>query len=557
MDMAAEGITSDSIFIQNSRPIKFVVNRINISDQDREWITDVLIPELQRLGDRGIVFGRAAASPEGPYDNNRRLANQRRASVDALLRSYGIGTDHIQYDVVAEDYDLLYTMMMLKHDAKFHDVDSLITLYADDTQRLKAAMKQHDGGKLWRYLLKEYFPKLRAVRIIVVDKRLANIDSNDLAPRPIAATIPATVADCHLRIQNADITPAYIIPATTPASTLPRREVLSVKTNVLFDFAYMPGYDRFCPIPNVALEYYPLHGHFTYGASFDCPWWQHYDEHKYFQVRNYQLHTRYYLRSGDIRKRKPGEGAASAITLRIDYKLTSVDGSNETINVKGATATVPAQYTEWKSGYAYTYIFKISQDTNGSTGGTSTGLTAISFDAVVVDDEANGLQETITTVSDNSFTTYGYKDNKVTTNGNEYVNGTDIYATVYVPAAGETAAKTVAPQKLYTVTLESGATQTINEASVANALVKGTNDATAKTWTVTDYAGKKMVVTETADGFATTVTEVPAGPGYTLKVNALKWKGVVTDPATETYYAVEYDNGTKKSYKIVKVVKNN
>lgn len=253
----------------------------------------------------------------------------------------------------------------------------------------------------------------------------------------------------------------------------------------------------------------------------------------------------------------PSEGAASAITLRIDYKLTSVDGTNETINVKGATATVPAQYTEWKSGYAYTYIFKISQDTNGSTGGTGTkpGLTAISFDAVVVDDEANGLQETITTVSDNSFTTYGYKDNKVTTNGNEYVNGTDIYATVYVPAAGETAAKTVAPQKLYTVTLEDGATQTINEASVANALVNGKKGTDAKTWTVTDYAGRDMVVTE-AEGVATTVDTVPAGPGYTLNVNALKWTGVVTDPAKETYYAVEYDNGTKKSYKIVKVVKN-
>lgn len=245
----------------------------------------------------------------------------------------------------------------------------------------------------------------------------------------------------------------------------------------------------------------------------------------------------------------PSEGAPSAITLRIDYKLTSVDGSNETINVKGATATVPAEYTEWKSGYAYTYIFKISQDTNGSTGGTGTGLTAISFDAVVVDDEVNGLQETITTVSDNSFTTYGYKDNKVTTNGNEYVNGTDIYATVYSAGA------TVAPQKLYTVTLETGATQTINEASVANALAKGTNDTTAKTWTVTDYAGMKMVVTET-EGVATTVTSVPADPDHTLSVNALKWKGVVTDSATETYYAVEYNNGTKKSYKIVKVVKN-
>lgn len=243
----------------------------------------------------------------------------------------------------------------------------------------------------------------------------------------------------------------------------------------------------------------------------------------------------------------PSEGAASAITLRIDYKLTSVDGSKETINVKGATATVPAEYTEWKSGYAYTYIFKISPDTNGSTGGTTPGLTAISFDAVVVDDEANGLQETITTVSDNSFTTYGYKDNKVTTNGNEYVNGTEIYATVYSAGA------TVAPQKLYTVTLEAGATQTINEASVANALVNGKKDTTAKTWTVTDYAGKKMVVTETTEHVATTAS-VPAGPGHTLNVNALKWTGVVTDPAKETYYAVEYDNGTKKSYKIVKVV---
>lgn len=252
----------------------------------------------------------------------------------------------------------------------------------------------------------------------------------------------------------------------------------------------------------------------------------------------------------------PSEGAASAITLRIDYKLTSVDGSKETINVKGATATVPAEYTEWKSGYAYTYIFKISQDTNGSTGGSSTGLTAISFNAVVVDDEANGFQETITTVSDNSITTYGYKDNKVTTGGNEYADGSDIYATVYVPAAGETAAKTDAPQKLYTVTLEADATQTINEASVANALVNGTNNATDKTWTVKDENGKKMVVTETT-GVATIVTEVPAGLDYTpLKVKALKWTGVVTDQAKETYYAVEYVNGAKKSYKIVKVVKN-
>ena len=254
----------------------------------------------------------------------------------------------------------------------------------------------------------------------------------------------------------------------------------------------------------------------------------------------------------------PAEGNSQPANLRIDYKLTATDGTGEVINVKGATATVPAKYTEWKSGYAYTYIFKISQNTNGSTGGTSTGLTAISFDAVVIDDEANGLQETITTVSNPSITTYGFKDGKVTTGGNEYVAGTDIYATVHVPATGtETTATTAAPQKLYTVTIETGAAQTINEASVANAIAKGTQDATGKTWTVQDANRKTMTVTEVADGIAKSVTSVPTEDGRGLEVNALKWTGAVTDPATETFYAVEYKDGAnKKYYKIVKVVKN-
>ena len=252
----------------------------------------------------------------------------------------------------------------------------------------------------------------------------------------------------------------------------------------------------------------------------------------------------------------PAEGESQPVTLRIDYKLTATDGTGEVINVKGATATVPAKYTEWKSGYAYTYIFKISQNTNGSTGGTSTGLTAISFDAVVIDDEKNGLQETITTVSKPSITTYGFKDGKVTTGGNEYVAGTDIYATVHVPATGtETTATTAATWKLYTVTIETGAAQTINEASVANAIAKGTPDTANKTWTVKDANGKKMIVTETA-GVATTVDSVPTEDGHDLKVNALKWTGTVTDPATETIYAVEYkDAAGKFFYKIVKVVK--
>ena len=254
----------------------------------------------------------------------------------------------------------------------------------------------------------------------------------------------------------------------------------------------------------------------------------------------------------------PMQDKSDPATIRIDYKLTATDGSNEVINVKGATATVPAQYTAWKPGYAYTYIFKIAQNTNGSTDPddpNKTGLTAISFDAVVLNDEVNG-QETVTTVSDPSITTYGYNTTtkKVTTDGNEYKSGTEIYATVHIPATGAAEgqqATTKAPQKLYTVTLETGAAQTINESSVANAIAKGTkdNETNPTTWTVTDANNKKMVVT-TATG-TESVTSVPTEDGTGLTVNALKW----TAGAAGTYYAVEYtdDTTSKKTYKIVKI----
>lgn len=251
----------------------------------------------------------------------------------------------------------------------------------------------------------------------------------------------------------------------------------------------------------------------------------------------------------------PAEGESQPANLRIDYKLTATDGTGEVINVKGATATVPAKYTEWKPGYAYTYIFKISQNTNGTTGKPGedpSGLTAISFDAVVLEDEKNGLQETITTVSDPSITTYGYNrtTNKVTVNGGEYEAGTEIYATVHVPATGTEEATTAAPQKLYTVTIADGAAQTINEASVANAIANGKKDQETNptTWTVTDANGRVMVVTA-ATG-TTTVTEVPTEDGHGLTtVNALMWTGTAS-----TIYAVEYtDKNGAKSYKIVTV----
>lgn len=98
------------------------------------------------------------------------------------------------------------------------------------------------------------------------------------------------------------------------------------------------------------------------------------------------------------------------LTLRVDYTLVATDGSGETIKVYGAKAVVPATYTVWQPNYAYTYVFKISDNSNGWTSQTNTdpkGLFPITFDAVVTNFvDANAEQATITTVATPSITTY-------------------------------------------------------------------------------------------------------------------------------------------------------
>lgn len=240
----------------------------------------------------------------------------------------------------------------------------------------------------------------------------------------------------------------------------------------------------------------------------------------------------------------PNETGA-VLNLKVDYTLISTDGSNETIKVTGATAQVPAVYATWKSGYAYTYIFKISQNTNGVTNPDAgpAGLYPITFDAAVVETE-EGVQETITTVATPSITTYA--KGAIVTANNEYKKNNNIYVVV----ENGTALTVGTDANLYTVTLEDGAAQTINEASVANAIKNGTYDSTAKTYTVTDANTKNMVVTEAAGLNAVTeiaATDAPDG-------NAITVNGAKFTPSAAGTYVFEYINGTDKYYKIIKVV---
>ena len=129
----------------------------------------------------------------------------------------------------------------------------------------------------------------------------------------------------------------------------------------------------------------------------------------------------------------PSATIASPILIKCDYTLAPVndnEGSTETINVKGATAAIPAAFSKWAPNTSYTYLFKISDNTNGYTGSTSQpeGLFPITFDAVAVAEATGTEQGYITTVSTPSITTY--QEGSVTTTGIQYKTGTAINFTV-------------------------------------------------------------------------------------------------------------------------------
>lgn len=224
----------------------------------------------------------------------------------------------------------------------------------------------------------------------------------------------------------------------------------------------------------------------------------------------------------------PNENA-TALTLRVNYTLVSNDKSKETIKVWGAKAVVPAQYCQWKSNYAYTYLFKISDATNGNTqalGLGQAGLTPITFDAVVSETE-DGVQETITTVATPSITTYSPDPSVQPSAMNEYKTGSTVYVMVQDGATlkGDLATK----GKLYKVTTTG--TEAITEATVMDAL--NMNDG------ATPMVGRNGIKLEEVTA-AADFTTIPGADGNNITITAGQAASFTTG-TSGTVYAYAYD----------------
>lgn len=254
----------------------------------------------------------------------------------------------------------------------------------------------------------------------------------------------------------------------------------------------------------------------------------------------------------------PTAANGKPLTLRMNYTLVSDDGSNEEIKVYGAKAVIPASYTQWQPNFAYTYIFKISDNTNGATSTedkTPEGLFPITFDAVVADvDNVDFNHESITTVSTPSVTSYAFDNNKKEViqaygNGNEYpaATTTDIYVSVTATkdngtiTAGTTLSDLDTKGQLYTINKE------VTEAEVIDALQVQSST------TGNSITGRNNVTLTKVDGISYP-TAIPSADNKPITITANS-VAKFTATATATTYAYVYKEKDGTAKDIITAVK--
>ena len=291
----------DGDFYQSALSVQFVVNRTYIRKDNPAYVRLVQdLRDLSRVRPLKLeaMEVRGGASPEGPYQNNVRLAKGRAAALLDSLQCDFEGTNlyfsdkALQVNTVPEDYEYLYRLVDEHHDPDAAAVKAVIDSLRGNDAAIKAALRRMNGGKTWARMLRDLYPSLRAARIVLHFRELTLTEAAGLEAKPIQLTVPQVLQGLKALENTTTETAAQHVRIAEP--------MLSVKTNVLFDGWVMPTLG-FSPILNVMVEYYPHDSRWTGWAEYDFPWWSTDSKHHYFQCLNWSAGARWFFKKNAVR----------------------------------------------------------------------------------------------------------------------------------------------------------------------------------------------------------------------------------------------------------------
>lgn len=263
-----------------------------------------------------------------------------------------------------------------------------------------------------------------------------------------------------------------------------------------------------------------------------------------------------------------GDFALTGFTFHVSYELTSTTG--ERIIVKNATVHVPADYCKWAPNTHYTYIFKITKNSNGSTDPaddstidptdpevpTETSLYPIVFDnCTITDYDIEDSEHNITDGTKLAYYDVQLSDYSITNAGtitvtiaqiNDYADASNVpnYDNVTVTKAdGTTDSHVTYDASTHMITVTSGAA---GKYVVTYTCADEDIDAShPRTWTETFWVGNAYTL-------ALNLNEVGTEglAGTKLAITAKK-DGTTITPASSNLY-IEYPNNVDQTK--VKVV---
>jgi hypothetical protein len=217
---------------------------------------------------------RGSASPEGSYQINRRLADQRRTAIEKLVRH------NIELPESAITRDTGY----IAWDDLRHWVDNSPTPYKDEVlqildqepeyvpygislsvdSRIKK-LKELRGGQCWNFIYLNYFDEMRNAGTVFVTLQ----QKPQPQPEPAVIDFPEPT---HEICQEPVI-------EDQPLDTIPEPEpkrpwYLGVKTNLLYDIA---------AVPNLGIDIY-LGKRWTIDANWMYAWWKCDHRNRYWRI---------------------------------------------------------------------------------------------------------------------------------------------------------------------------------------------------------------------------------------------------------------------------------
>ena len=208
----------------------------------------------------------AAASPDGNYDFNSRLAKRRAASTKSFILDLfpELKDAHIEVGYLEEDWDGL--RQVLRANPDFPQRDEMLAIIEDDNDvqskeyRLRALK---DG---WRYLVRHHIYALRNSSITISVVMTADNADDEYVVGPAPTPEPAPIDRSGMAyLQSVQAPIPHFEPqpypplAYAPPQPQYRKTIMAARTNLL-----MPGM-------SIGLEF-PIKNHWSIGLNYSYPW---------------------------------------------------------------------------------------------------------------------------------------------------------------------------------------------------------------------------------------------------------------------------------------------